>query len=194
MFRVLVAVLLTTLVVACGGDDEGGDGLEDLESFTVRERLVRIDDAVVAWETASTIEAAWSAAETAANLVVGPGGPDYGDRDGDGVVGGETDFGVLMGLDGDPVGLADALADDECVEADVLGGPWDDPEERWSELDAVVAAWSEDDNTMPELASHPMRIVGWATLALDADDLDTAIEYAGHAQLHVAVSLDALSC
>ena len=71
---------------------------------------------------------------------------------------------------------------------------WDDPEARWAELDTVLAAWSEDDNTMPQLASHPMRIVGWATLALDTEDLEAAIEYAGHAGLHVDVSVDALSC
>lgn len=41
-------------------------------------------------------------AETAANLVVGPNGPGYGDRDGDGEVGGSTSRGVLPGIDGSP--------------------------------------------------------------------------------------------
>ena len=194
MSRLLAAIVVAALATAACGNDDGGDSIEDLESFTLRERLVRIDDATVVWGSATTIEAAQSAAETAANLVVGSGGPDFGDRNGDGTVGGETEFGVLMGLDGEPVGLADALAGNECVEADVLGGSWDDPEARWAELDAVVADWSEDDNTMPQLASHPMRIVGWAMLTLDTDDLEAAVEYAGHARLHVDVSLDALSC
>lgn len=191
--RLLAPLAIVAVVLAgCGGSDAAP--IEDLESFTLRERLLRIDDVTVGWENAATLDAAHRAAEAAANLVVGPGGPDFGDRDADGSVGGDSDFGVLMGLDGEPVGLADPLASNECVDADVLGGSWDDPGARWAELDSVIAAWSEDDNTMPQLASHPMRIVGWATLALGTDDLDAAIEYAGHARLHVDVSLDALDC
>jgi hypothetical protein len=58
----------------------------------------------------------------------------------------------------------------------------------------AIDAWRPDNNTMPTLPSHPMRVVGWATFALDSDSLDEAHEYAGHAKLHVDISVRALSC
>jgi len=191
----LVAVGATALA-SCGGDDDdtAGGGGGDAAEITVRESLTTIDDAVGLWSTSQSIEQAHAQAEAAANLVVGPNGPGYGDRDGDGTIEGETEFGLLPGVDGTPNGLAVALADNSCVEADVLGGSWDDPAARWDEMEAVIAAWSPSDNTMPQLASHPMRLVGWATLTLASDDLDLAHEYAGHAQLHVDTALDALDC
>jgi hypothetical protein len=139
------------------------------------------------------------AAETAANLVVGPNGPGYGDRNDDGTVSGETDAGILPGLDGTPDGVATALATNACVERDVLGGSWDDPAGRWAEMEQAIDTWRPDSNTMPSLASHPMRVVGWATFTLDTDPaapdaLDLAHEYAGHAALHVAISANALAC
>jgi hypothetical protein len=51
-----------------------------------------------------------------------------GPRDGNGVFDGETEVGVLPGLDGAPVGLADALDHNQCIVAHVLGGAWDDPQ------------------------------------------------------------------
>jgi hypothetical protein len=147
------------------------------------------------WRGARSLDGARAAAEIAANLVVGPNGPGYGDRDGDGEIGGETDDGVLPGLGGEPPGLASLLpADDECVQRDVLGGSWSDPAGRWGEMLAAIDAWSPSSNTMPSLASHPMRIVGWATFTLATDDLDEAHEYGGHARLHVDVAADALDC
>ena len=137
---------------------------------------------------------AQAAAETAANLVVGPNGPDYGDRDGDGAVNGETAVGLLPGLDGTPAGLALPLAPNACISADVLGGIWDDPEAAWGEMQAAIDAWRPNNNTMPTLASHPMRVVGWATFTLGSDSLDEAHEYAGHAKLHVDISVRALDC
>jgi hypothetical protein len=77
------------------------------------------------------------------------------------------------------------------VRRDVLGGDWDDPAARWAMLSEAIAQWAPDHNTFPSLPSHPMRIVGWATLAQSAT-FDNAIEYAGHAKLHVDVSRDAL--
>lgn len=193
MRRLIVPVLVLALAaVACG--DDGGEAIEDLESFTLRERLVRIDDSVVTWELAATVDVAHQAAETAANLVVGPGGPGYGDRDGNGSVGGTSDFGVLMGLDGEPVGLADALAGSSCIDDVVLGGSWDDPAIRWSELDAAVAAWSEQSDTISTLASRPMRVAGWAALALATDDVADANAFAAVAQTDLDASIDALDC
>jgi hypothetical protein len=158
------------------------------------ERMEAIDAAVAAWRTAPTLSAAQAAAETAANLVVGPNGPGYGDRDGDGVVGGASGEGVLPGLDGTTSGLAIPLSENACVEADVLGGRWDDPGGRWGEMMAAIDAWLPGNNTMPTLASHPMRVVGWSTFTLDTDSLDEAHEYAGHAKLHVDISVRALDC
>ncbi len=142
----------------------------------------------------STLAAAREAAEVAANLIVGPNGPDYGDRNGDGVISGESAVGLLSGLDGTPTGLAVPLAANACIAADVLGGSWDDPEAEWGGMLDTIDAWRPDNNTMPTLASHPMRIVGWATFTLNSDSLDEAHEYAGHAKLHVDVSVRALDC
>lgn len=158
------------------------------------ERMALVDEAVAAWRVAPTVVAAQEAAEEAANLIVGPNGPGYGDRDGDGAVRGATDAGVLPGLDGTPPGLALPLAGNACIEADVLGGSWDDPDARWGEMLDAIDAWRPGNNTMPTLASHPMRVVGWATFTLDTDSLDEAHEYAGHAKLHVDISVRALDC
>lgn len=209
--RLVVSVLLLgSLAVGCGsddspanttGDDTGditADGTGDITGHgteaAYREQMAAISEAVKEWAGAGDIATAHSAAEAAANLVVGLNGPGYGDRDGDGTIEGETEFGILPGLDGTPAGLADALADNECIAADVLGGSWDDPAARWAQLDEVVAAWTDANNTMPSLASHAMRVVGWALLTLGTDEIAIADEYGGHAQLHVAVSLDALDC
>lgn len=166
----------------------------DSNEAAFAERMDAVDEAVAAWRNASTVVDAQAAAETAANLVVGPNGPDYGDRDGDGVVSGETVVGLLPGLDGTPAGLAFPLASNACIAADVLGGSWDDPEAAWGEMQVAIDAWRPNNNTMPTLASHPMRVVGWATFTLGSDSLDEAHEYAGHAKLHVDISVRALDC
>ena len=199
-------------LAACGGtsttDDVGNTevlpGGEDLSSTTTvvvdtdtasfAERMNAIDEAVAVWRSASSVEDAQVAAEAAANLVVGPNGPGYGDRNGDGVVAGEATAGVLPGLDGTPEGLAIPLAANGCIRRDVLGGPWDDPGTEWGAMLVAIDEWRPDNNTMPTLASHPMRVVGWATFTLDSDSLDEASEYAGHAKLHVDISARALSC
>ncbi len=196
MIRIAVPFVMLAALTACGGDDTGdaGDPTGDVAEFTYRERMLKIDDAVTAWENADTVAIARSAAESAANLIVGPGGPDYGDRDGDGTIDGEADFGILPGLDGTPTGLANTLTDNECIVSDVLGGSWDDPAGRWAEMQTAIEDWTTADNTMPSLASHPMRIVGWATFTIATESLDDAHEYGGHAALHVTESLAALDC
>jgi len=201
--RRLATVLLglgVGALVACGSSgDDAASVATSPESSAVTERIARLDEAVDRWRSAASIAEARVAAETAANLIVGPNGPGYADRNGDAAVDGDTDAGLLPGLDGTPDGLANPLADNPCIERDVLGGAWDDPSARWAEMTAAIEAWRPDGNTMPTLASHPMRVVGWATFTLDTDPaapdaLDLAHEYAGHAALHVAISADALTC
>jgi hypothetical protein len=203
---VVLQLVLALAAVACGSD--GGSGAGDAVSTTavsttavsttaiptaaVQARLDEIAGHVTSWQHAETIEEATAEAEAAANLVVGPGGPGYGDRNGDGTIDGATDQGLLPSLDGSSSGIVlDSLGDAECVRRDVLGGSWDDPQQRWAELDTVLASWTPSNNTMPQLAAHPMRIVGWVTLTQTAT-LDQAQEYGGHAQLHVDVSERAL--
>ena len=169
----------------------GGGPAADGE--TAADRVAALGDAVAAWSGAATIEEAHAAAERAANLVVGPDGPGYGDRDGDGSIEGASDVGLLPGLAGAP-GLAGPPAANDCVTADVLGPAADDPAAAWSEMASAIEAWRPDRNTMPSLASHPMRVVGWATFTLASDDLDEAREDAGHAGLHVRVTDSALTC
>lgn len=149
-------------------------------------RLLELDAAVTAWASASTLAQAKTAAETAANLVTGPDVGGYGDLDGDGHTGGANDRGLLPGEQGQP-GLVTGPTT-SCVESAVLGGSWGDPAARWADLRIRIAQWSPDNNTFPALASHPQRVVGWASLAVASTSLDAAQEFAGHAQLHVAAS------
>jgi hypothetical protein len=197
----LVAAVVVVGLAACGssGDDTADPVTTSPARAALAERLDELGAAVEAWRGADSIGAASIAAETAANLVVGPNGPGYGDRNGDGTVSGATSAGILPGLDGTPDGAATPLAGTDCVERDVLGGSWDDPAARWTEMNQAIDAWRPDSNTMPALASHPMRVVGWSTFTLATDPaapdaLDVAHEYAGHAALHVAISADALTC
>ena len=193
MWKIAAPLLLTATLVACGDDADAPES-GDVAEFTYRELVVKIDDAVTVWNRADSLAEAQAAAEAAANLVVGPGGPGYGDRDGSGNVGGETEFGVLPGLDGSPVGLANALGDNECILTDVLGGSWDAPADRWATMQAAIDAWSFDNDTMPSLVSQPMQIVGWATLTLATDSIDEAFEFGRLAQLNVDASFAALDC
>ena len=158
------------------------------------ERLEDIGDAVEEWRQATSLAVAHAAAERAMNLVVGPNGPGYGDSDGNGSVSGETPVGLLPGIDGTPAGLSIPLSDNDCAVRDVLGGLWADPSMRWDEMLSAIDQWSRASNSMPTLASHPMRVVGWATFTLNSASLDEAHEYAGHADLHVNISRRALDC
>ena len=187
-------LVLLVLLVGCSDDAPVDEPLERpaVALGPVTARVDAIADQVDAWEMASASEEASSAAEAAANLIVGPDGPGYGDRNGDGVVDGESDRGLLTGVSGLDGLIVETIGDASCVEQDVLGGSWDDPASRWAQLDDVLSRWDESNNTMPELASHPMRVVGWATLTLQGGDLDLAHEYAGHAQLHVTVTRQAM--
>ena len=183
------------LVSACsGGSSEGtvGDGGP---SERLTERIEVVAAHVESWRSATTIEDAWAAAEAAANHIVGPGGPGFGDRDRDGETRGPSDAGILPGLEGEPQGFAPAVGDsNRCLDRDVLGGPWAEPRARWQEMAVAIEEWNPSNNTMPSLASHPMRIVGWATFTLGTDSLELAHEYAGHARLHVDISRQALDC
>ena len=204
----LAVAAAATILASCGGTSttttEPAPATEATATTTTTlavsptdaflERMAAIDAAVAEWREADSIETAHEAAETAANLVVGPNGPGYGDRSGDGAINGETTVGVLAGLDGTPSGLATHLPTNECVTRDVLGGTWEDPGAEWDAMLSAIDAWRPDNNTMPTLGSHPMRIVGWATFTLGSDSLEEAHEYAGHAKLHVDVALRALDC
>ena len=184
--------LLFLLPAGCGSDSDSGV-IDDAVAAEVSDRIDAIQAAVDTWADATTVEEAHEAAEAAANLVVGPAGPDFGDRDSDGTTSGSNEIGLLPGLDGES-GLASAAAVNDCVTRDILGSTADDPAAGWAEMAEAIDSWRPDNNTMPTLLSHPMRIVGWATFALASDDLDEAHRFAGHAQRHVDVARDAMVC
>ncbi|WP_156159084.1 hypothetical protein [Demequina gelatinilytica] len=181
MRRIVPLATLALVLAGCAGSSESALTPE------VAARLDALDAAVEAWSSATSVGDAHQAAEEARNLVVGPAGPLYGDADRDGLIEGETGQGLLPGLDGSP-GIVAEPAANACVERDVLGGSWEQPEARWDEALAAIDAWEPEGNTFPSLPSHPQRTVGWASLTLATDDLDTAVEYAGHARLHVDVT------
>ena len=101
---------------------------------------------------------------------------------------------VVMTIIGLSVAVAIPLVTNECIARDVLGGTWTDPGAAWGAMLTAIDDWRTDSNTMPSLASHPMRIVGWATFTLRSGSLDEIHEYGGHAKLHVDVALRALDC
>lgn len=176
-------------LAACGaGDDDAESRTATDGGSEVAGRLDEIREAVDEWAVAASSEEAHVAAVNAINLVPGPNGPFSGDLDGDGTVGGESDVGVLSGVDGTPAGLATEFDSNPCVMRDVLGSTASDATAGWAETHAAIDAWRPDANTMPTLASHPMRIISWATFTLESVDRGEAHEDAGHAQLHVVVS------
>lgn len=180
--------MILVLLAACGSDEDATDvgSIDDAPADLGRLELIAAE--VDAWRASATLDEARGHAEAAANMVVGPGGLGYGDRDGDGTVDGDVAEGLLPGPLGDPIGLVLATTGDaECVRADVLGGDWADPAARWALLSNAIGEWASDNNTFPSLPAHPMRIVGWATLT-QSGTFGEAIEYAGHADLHVDIS------
>lgn len=158
----------------------------------VETRLAAISAAVARWEEADSLDEARAAAEESRNLITGLDTMGAGDLDGDGTVSGAVDDGLLPDEQGGP-GLASALSACPEVDRDVLGGSWDDPAGRWQILSEAIEAWSPTNNPFPGLPSHPQRVVGWATLALDGTSLEEAREFAGHARLHVTVTEEALA-
>ena len=189
-----LAAVVSLALAACANSPATGVPATDVPAtveVALTQRVDAIQDAVNLWQDAGTLADAQAAAESARNLVVGPDGPGYGDADGDGVIQGESERGLLPGLTDEP-GIAQAEPVNTCVEAHVLGGSWADSAARWATAQDVYDAWTPANNTMPSLPSHPQRIVGWATLTLATDSLSEALEYAGHAQIHVDVSRDAV--
>lgn len=192
---VLAALTIAGGLAACG-EGEPDPGSAAAPSSTrppqaAQASVVAIDTAVGTWSQADSIEAGHAAAEEARNLIVGDDNPRYGDGDEDGAIAGATEVGLLPGIDGRP-GLASRAAN-ACVEADLLGGSWEEPRERWAILDRAIAAYRPDNNLFPTLPSHAQRVVGWATLALASDDLDEIREYSGHASLHSRIIRDAVT-
>ena len=73
----------------------------------------------------------------------------------------------------------------------ILGdvGSWRSPAARWDEIDAVVAAWRPDENTLPSLDGHLMRVVGWSLLTLRSNSATDVRSYARHGVIHTGLSL-----
>lgn len=183
----VTTLCLVLLATACGRGEAGAQ--ERLE-----EGLQSLAEYVDEWESAPSLEAARAAAEGAANIVVGPDGAGYGDRDGDGNIRGSTDVGLLPGGNAEARGLAlDAVEAGarECVRREVLGGSWDDPAARWMDLERATRAWQPGDN-MSQLDSSVQRVAGWALVTLEADTVEQAEQYAGSASSSVADAQRAL--
>lgn len=188
----LMLAVAGSLAACTTNASRGPDGPDPDSPFAVRVEM--IESAVGRWRDAPDLDTARAAAEEAANLVVGPDGPDFGDRDGNGTVEGDVDVGLLTGATDAASGLATEVRGVGCVDSDVLGATAGDVDEGWMAMSTAIANWTPSNNTMPSLASHPQRIVGWATFTQSASDLDLVEEYAGFAQLHVDVTRAAPTC
>ncbi|MEP7003368.1 MAG: hypothetical protein ABI888_02415 [Chloroflexota bacterium] len=69
---------------------------------------------------------------------------------------------------------------------------WTTPSERYDEWRAVLLGWRPDRNTMPQLGSHLLRALGWATLVSRSNDLAAAHSLASvHGLVHTGLVLDA---
>lgn len=180
----LTAVIAATAgaVTACGQDPAPDAEVAPAAVADARSRVDQIQLALDRWTDASDLAGARAAAEEVSNLITGPGVSLYGDRDGDGVVGGAVAVGLLPGEAGE-ASLGQRI--EVCAGPDLLGGSWRDPGSRWRDLAGRIAQWTPTNNTFPQLASHAQRTVGWAQLTLAAQDLSEAHEFSGHAQLHV---------
>lgn len=177
------------LIVAAGCSSASTPSGASVDVGPTSDRLDQIQAAVTSWGDATSLPQAQVAAEQTRNLVLGPYVKGYGDTNRDGTISGSTPIGLLPDESGGP-GLALALA--KCAGPDLLGGSWDNPGQRWQVMRTAIADWTPGNNTFPSLPSHPQRVVGWATLTLDTDNLTAAHEYAGHAQLHVDASRKAV--
>jgi hypothetical protein len=143
---------------------------------------------------ATDLEDAKSAARWVLDLLVGPDGRHAAEF---------TQAPGVLPADGPEVvdpGLALAVYDTtsapevrEIIDGLLLGDVdrWRRPSERWSEIDAAVAAWSPSNNPMPGLDGHLMRVVGWAALSLKASSLEQARALGTHGVVHTALSLQA---
>jgi hypothetical protein len=189
-------------VAACGDSDPAAD--EPLDSTAVTapapqvialdERLEDLAESVSVWSGASSAADAHAAAESAANLIVGPFGPGFGDRDGDGTTLGARKSGLLPGLEGRPRGVAmaaRAAGASRCVTAEVLGGDWSDPGLRWQKLARAIDGWTSTDDTLADLPSLAQRVVGLATLALGSDDVEVTQRHGAAAVMYVEAMRDA---
>ena len=186
-----LAVLAVALLAGCGATDDA-PGSKSSRSAAQKLALTRADEVVLAvdrWARAQTLSSARSAAARAGLLVTGPNVAAF-QMPGADADAARVSTGLLPGDDGSR-GLASALATG-CVEADVLGGSWANPRERWRELTRRIEDWRPDNNTFPKLRSHAQRVVGWATLTLNTSSLADAVEYSGHAAGHARVVRDAL--
>ncbi|MCL8024084.1 hypothetical protein [Nocardioides bruguierae] len=187
--RLVRAGLLATALLLTTACSEQGDPGDPADVAAARDRLGAVQSALEVWAAADDLVQARAAAEAVSNLVTGPGVHLYGDTDGDGSLAGAVDAGLLPGEQGEP---SLGLPLEECAGIDLLGGSWADPAARWRDLTERIEVWAPDDNRFPELPSHAQRVVGWAQLTLATDSLEDAHEYAGHAQLHVTASVDAV--
>ena len=69
---------------------------------------------------------------------------------------------------------------------------WTTPRARYDEWRAVLLAWRPERNTMPQLGSHLLRALGWATLVSRSDDVATVRSLASvHGLVHTGLVLDA---
>ena len=183
--HVLLTVLMVVAVLACGcGDSRTATGgtAASIERTAALRRATAIEREVAVWARATTLDLAQASAARVRALIGGPAFAAAG--------GSPPRVGLLPGADGTP-GLASAVPEG-CVRRDVLGGSWDDPQQRWSDLMAVIDAWTPTNNTFPSLPSHAQRTFGWATLTTRASTLEQTREYAGHAGGHAAVVTSAL--
>ncbi len=171
----------------------------------LHERLQAIHESMLHMRAAGTLAAAKLEAERVVNLIVGRDGRSAGDLNADGQVTGRVAIGVLPadGPSAEQPGLGLALYDAPGAKAElraalagiVIGDAdvWRNPAGRYDEIDRAVKITAGGTNAVANMDGHLMRSLAWALLALRSDELRMALEYAGHGQIHTAISLRAIA-
>lgn len=202
-------------LAACAGPGDAAEVTGDVaaelstaiarDTETLHERLQTIHESMLRMRAADTLAVAKLEAERVVNLIVGPDGRHAGDLNADGQVSGLAATGVLPvdGRSAEHPGLGLALYDAPGAKAElraalagiVIGNAdgWRNPATRYDEIDRAVEITANSANAVGDMDGHLMRSLAWALLALRSDELSVALEYAGHGQIHTALSLRAIA-
>lgn len=163
--------------------------------YALLDRMVAAEQAMQAVRDATDLSIARCGAWATRDLLTGPrgrhGGPDTlfpGVLPGDGPI--LVDPGLAL--------TARGMSSDERVwdalDRGVLGDAerWQEPSERWDEIDQAVTAWTTGNDSVSALDGQGMRVIAWARLAFQATSVDLARGHGSRGALQASRGLEAV--
>jgi hypothetical protein len=161
---------------------------------TLIERLERVEAGLQYMAGAPDAGAARREARVVLDQLVGPGGRHTSPTAaGPGVLPAAqpalTDPGIALTI----FGTSQDTRVSNALSGVILGDVerWQQPTDRWTEIDAAVAAWTPTNNSMQSLDGRVMRMIGWSLLALQTQDTGCAHEFGANGVIDAAVALQA---